>query len=53
MTTKSCSSCKKAIDNDRSAVKFACPSCGTEIVRCGTCRQSAVKYKCSCGFEGP
>ena len=49
-----CTSCKKRITNDPGTVKFKCPECGTEIVRCSHCREVAAKYKCpKCGFEGP
>ncbi len=52
---KKCISCKRKVDNIKGSITFKCPQCGkSEIVRCGNCRESAVKYKCpSCGFEGP
>ena len=52
--TDKCISCGKSIVNDPSAVKFPCPNCGYEIVRCGKCRKEGIKYICpKCGFEGP
>ncbi|MBI2106082.1 DUF1610 domain-containing protein [Candidatus Woesearchaeota archaeon] len=48
-----CSSCNKNIQTG--ATRFKCPGCGkNEIIRCGHCKKTAVKYKCnSCGFVGP
>ena len=49
-----CTSCNKRIANTPGVVRFKCPSCEKEeMVRCKSCRQNAVKYKCSCGFIGP
>lgn len=55
MENKSCSSCKKKTDNDKGCVTFNCPQCGKfELVRCTSCRKSAVKYTCpECNFVGP
>lgn len=55
MEEKKCISCKKKVENDKSNVIFKCPNCDKyEIIRCGDCRKSAIKYKCpGCGFEGP
>ncbi|HKZ49708.1 MAG TPA: zinc finger domain-containing protein [Candidatus Nanoarchaeia archaeon] len=51
---KSCISCKKAAENDRAAASFSCPNCSSEIIRCGSCRQSSAPYVCSCKeFKGP
>ncbi|MBD3249810.1 RNA-binding protein [Candidatus Woesearchaeota archaeon] len=50
-----CSSCKKRITNESGTAVFKCPKCGkSEIVRCRSCRENVVKYRCpECGFEGP
>ncbi|MEM2954696.1 MAG: zinc finger domain-containing protein [Candidatus Nanoarchaeia archaeon] len=48
-----CISCKKEATNDKSKVRFPCPQCNAEIIRCGECKKKVVKYKCACGFEGP
>ncbi|MGB9675122.1 MAG: zinc finger domain-containing protein [Candidatus Nanoarchaeia archaeon] len=48
-----CISCKKQIENDKTAIKIFCPVCGEQIMRCGTCKKNSVAYKCKCGFEGP
>ena len=53
METKTCVSCKRANENDRSAAGFSCPACDAEITRCGACRKGSVAYTCKCGFEGP
>lgn len=46
-----CVSCDKA---GLDGVKFPCPSCGKEILRCKKCRNLSIDYKCpSCGFIGP
>ncbi|MCD6108738.1 MAG: DUF1610 domain-containing protein [Thermoplasmata archaeon] len=35
-------------------VSFPCPSCGTIIGRCRSCRKQGVTYTCpKCGFSGP
>jgi hypothetical protein len=34
-------------------VQFKCPNCEKLIARCLKCKKLAVKYRCSCGFEGP
>jgi len=46
-----CVSCKKEVTND--FVKFKCPACGKDMIRCFDCRKTSTHYKCSCGFEGP
>lgn len=47
----SCISCGR---NTPDVVKFECPKCKAEIVRCSKCRSLSVKYKCpDCGFVGP
>jgi Zn-ribbon RNA-binding protein len=50
-----CSSCKVRITNQHGTARFPCPKCGnTETIRCKSCREKAVKYKCpECGFSGP
>ena len=55
MEGKKCISCKKKIDNSQGSVSFKCPNCGKyDVVRCGECRKSAVKYICpQCEFKGP
>lgn len=45
-----CISCKKDADK---YVKFKCPKCGQEIVRCSKCRGLEIDYHCSkCDFKG-
>ncbi len=45
-----CVSCKKDADK---YVKFKCPKCGTEIVRCSKCRLIEIDYQCpKCDFKG-
>ncbi len=52
--TLKCSSCKVDITNLHGSVRFMCPACNkVEIIRCNDCRNKSIKYKCSCGFEGP
>ena len=47
----SCTSCGK---NASDVVKFPCPKCGKEIIRCNKCRALSIKYSCpDCGFVGP
>lgn len=47
-----CLSCDKEVLND--SVVFKCSNCGKhKIVRCQHCKKLSIKYKCSCGFEGP
>jgi len=49
--TNKCVSCNKEVDN---FVKFKCPECGSDIIRCQHCRALDIDYKCSkCGFIGP
>ncbi len=50
-----CISCNRSIVGIEGSTSFYCPKCGKYlIVRCGSCRKSAIKYKCpNCGFEGP
>ncbi len=47
-----CSSCGRLASE---YVNFKCPSCGKEeIIRCQSCREKYVRYKCSvCSYEGP
>lgn len=36
------------------AASYACPQCGTQLHRCGTCRKQSNQYECpDCGFLGP
>jgi Zn-ribbon RNA-binding protein len=46
-----CISCdKKTVQ----IVKFPCPICKTEIVRCDKCRKLSISYKClKCEHKGP
>ncbi|MCD6414946.1 MAG: DUF1610 domain-containing protein [Candidatus Diapherotrites archaeon] len=47
-----CISCNREVADDY--VRFKCPSCKKEIIRCQDCRTNAIRYKCpECGFEGP
>ena len=47
-----CSSCNKEVTDNY--VRFKCPSCGNEIIRCQECRERSGNYTCmECGFEGP
>jgi hypothetical protein len=46
-----CVSCKKEVTTDY--VKFKCPGCGKEIVRCYSCREISAPFACACGFAGP
>lgn len=42
------------VTNDKGAVTFPCPECGTTIIRTRNERQNVVKYTCpQCGFTGP
>ena len=45
-----CVSCKKEVTE---YVKFKCPGCGKEIVRCYSCREISAPFACKCGFAGP
>ncbi|MCL4375489.1 RNA-binding protein [Candidatus Marsarchaeota archaeon] len=47
---KVCISCGKLSNQ---YVKFKCPACEEEIIRCYNCRETHIKYKSKCGFEGP
>jgi len=46
-----CISCdKKSLDS----VKFHCPKCKNEIMRCNKCRSLSIDYVCpKCGYRGP
>ncbi|MDD2444736.1 MAG: zinc finger domain-containing protein [Candidatus Nanoarchaeia archaeon] len=46
-----CISCdKKSLDS----VKFPCPKCKNEIMRCNKCRSLSIDYVCpKCGYRGP
>ncbi len=47
-----CVSCHREVSDD--FVRFKCPKCGHEIIRCIECRERAVPWVCpNCGFEGP
>ena len=47
-----CTSCNKEVTDNY--IRFKCPSCGHEIIRCQECRERASRYVCpECGFEGP
>ncbi|ADP77380.1 Zn-ribbon RNA-binding protein involved in translation protein [Methanothermus fervidus DSM 2088] len=48
-----CISCKREIPLGEKYVKFECPLCNEEIVRCEKCRTFGNVYRCKCGFEGP
>ncbi|MHC1598621.1 MAG: zinc finger domain-containing protein [Candidatus Methanofastidiosia archaeon] len=49
-----CTSCKRKITPKEKMVKFPCPECEMEIIRCEKCRVLGNKYKCpGCEFEGP
>ncbi|MCC7569546.1 MAG: zinc finger domain-containing protein [Candidatus Methanofastidiosa archaeon] len=49
-----CSSCKRKIAPKEKMVKFPCPACTAEIIRCEKCRVLANDYTCpECGFVGP
>ncbi|MBR9678979.1 MAG: RNA-binding protein [Nanoarchaeota archaeon] len=50
-----CDSCDTDVSVVDNNVIFKCPGCNkVNIVRCGNCRQKAVKYVCpKCCFEGP
>lgn len=52
---KTCISCNRNISAIKNSTSFKCPNCGKEmIVRCGKCRELAIKYRCpECNFEGP
>ena len=46
-----CISCNKETEK---IVKFPCPKCGHELIRCDKCRGLSIEYKCpKCGFVGP
>ncbi len=49
---KNCSSCGK---QTKQYAEFPCPGCGESvIVRCYSCRQISIPYKCEkCGRQGP
>lgn len=47
-----CVSCKKEVTDDY--VRFKCPNCKREMIRCLDCKKKAIPYKCpECGFMGP
>jgi len=47
-----CVSCKREVTDNY--IKFKCPNCGREIIRCHNCREIAARYTCpECGLEGP
>ncbi|MBI2133557.1 RNA-binding protein [Candidatus Woesearchaeota archaeon] len=50
-----CLSCKRRVTNVKGTTRFICPSCGKyEIVRCTSCRETAIRYICpECRFSGP
>ncbi|MEA3343666.1 MAG: zinc finger domain-containing protein [archaeon] len=49
-----CSGCGASIAAGERSVKFKCPGCGAEIIRCSKCKITSNKYACSkCGFAGP
>ncbi|MCD5425444.1 MAG: zinc finger domain-containing protein [Methanosarcinaceae archaeon] len=53
MNIEYCTSCKIRLA-ERGFVKFSCPSCGKEVGRCVSCRQSSNQYTCiNCEFVGP
>ena len=53
-TNISCTSCSTDITNNSGSVKFKCPKCEHEIVRCSTCRKIVAPFVCQkCGFKGP
>ncbi len=55
MVDVKCLSCKRRITNVKGTAMFKCPSClKYEIVRCTSCREKAVRYRCpECSFSGP
>lgn len=50
-----CTSCNSKIIFSKNYSRFFCPRClEVEIIRCGSCKNSVVKYVCpKCGFIGP
>jgi predicted RNA-binding Zn-ribbon protein involved in translation (DUF1610 family) len=45
-----CISCNK---DNKDYVKFKCPKCNAEIVRCENCRALEIDYQCKkCDFKG-
>jgi len=46
-----CVSCNKEVTDNY--VRFKCPGCGKETLRCQECRERSGGYKCECGFVGP
>ena len=49
-----CNGCGSSIAAGEPAVKFVCPSCGKDVVRCSKCKITSNNYTCpSCGFVGP
>ncbi|MBT3642671.1 RNA-binding protein [archaeon] len=46
-----CTSCSKETTK---SVKFPCPKCGKQILRCDKCRSLSIEYKCNnCEYVGP
>ncbi|MBT7705940.1 RNA-binding protein [archaeon] len=46
-----CISCEK---QDTNSVKFPCPGCGVQLMRCHKCRGLSIEYTCiKCGYKGP
>ena len=43
-------SCNK---KSQESIKFPCPGCKKEIMRCNKCRTLSIEYKCKCGYTGP
>ncbi|MFH1126686.1 MAG: zinc finger domain-containing protein [archaeon] len=54
MNEMSCNGCGASITPGEHSVKFKCPGCGEDVVRCSKCKVTSNKYTCSkCGFVGP
>ena len=45
-----CTSCSK---ETHESVKFPCPGCGNEVLRCDKCRNLSIDFECKCGHTGP
>lgn len=47
-----CVSCNREVTDDY--VRFKCPGCKRELIRCMECRNNVTSYKCpECALEGP
>ena len=45
-----CKSCEMEIVK---GVRFPCPKCKKEVVRCNKCRTLSIEYTCDCSYQGP